>query len=56
MNKRLFAELRKRGTAGMALAVLLVSVGASHTQTRAPRPPQTQRGTRWRTKVSSPAT
>jgi hypothetical protein len=37
MNKRLFAELRKRGTAGMALAVLLVPGGASHTQVQAPQ-------------------
>jgi hypothetical protein len=37
MNKRLFAELRKRGTAGMALAALLVPGGASHTQAQAPQ-------------------
>lgn len=36
MSKRLFAEFRKRGAAGMALAVLLVPGGASHTQTQAP--------------------
>ena len=36
MNKRPFAELRKRGTAGMALAALLVPGGASPTQTQAP--------------------
>jgi hypothetical protein len=37
MNKRLFAEFRKRGTAAITLALFLVPGGATHTQAQAPQ-------------------